>query len=431
VHCGPADVRNQWDNGFFVMTVRRQRKAKEAALWVIGKLRAAGHVALLAGGCVRDMLLKLEPLDYDVATGATPGEVEKIFPRARTVGAKFGVVLVRKFGCDIEVATFRTDGAYSDGRRPDEVSFGTDVQDAGRRDFTINGMFYDPEQDRIIDHVGGRADLAARVLRTIGDPDCRFGEDHLRMLRAVRFAARFGFKIDTATMKAVKRLAGKLAMISKERVWLELRQIITASSRAAGWRLLVDSGLRQHITTDWRCEPDLDEGVEPRLRALPPHRVDESLAVATLLHGRTCEDVARICRSLKMSNRLCESATWLVGSLPAVTSETMLDQADLKLLMANHEWRNLVELLRVDELAETGGLEIHGRVCRRAELIPPETVAPAPLLTGDDLLAHGIPQSPQFGRVLKEVYRAQLNGTVVTSAEAMALAGSLIAADNA
>ncbi|MCH7994391.1 MAG: CCA tRNA nucleotidyltransferase, partial [Planctomycetes bacterium] len=198
------------------------KDARLAALRILEKLRARGHTALLAGGCVRDMLLSIPPKDYDVATDATPKRVVRIFPRSRTVGAKFGVVLVRQYGHDIEVATFRSDGTYSDGRHPDTVVFGTDVEDARRRDFTINGLFFDPIEERVIDHVDGRRDLEAGVIRTIGEPEARFAEDHLRMLRAIRFAARLGFVIEPRTMAAIKCLAQRLGDISTERVWLEL-----------------------------------------------------------------------------------------------------------------------------------------------------------------------------------------------------------------
>ncbi|MBU0718712.1 MAG: CCA tRNA nucleotidyltransferase, partial [Planctomycetes bacterium] len=185
------------------MTTQRHT-AWDAALQIIKRLRAEGHTALLAGGCVRDRLLAQTPKDFDIVTDAPPERVKEIFPRARKVGAKFGVMLIRKYGFDTEVATFRSDGTYSNGRHPDQVTFSSDIEDAQRRDFTINGLFHDPIEDLVIDYVGGRADLEARILRTIGNPEQRFGEDHLRMLRAVRFASRLGFEIEPTTMAAIR-----------------------------------------------------------------------------------------------------------------------------------------------------------------------------------------------------------------------------------
>jgi hypothetical protein len=222
----------------------RRRTARDAAVAVVERLREAGFEALFAGGCVRDMLLDQEPQDYDVATNARPEEIRRLFPRGRLVGAQFGVVLVRRFGWDLEVATYRSDGTYSDGRRPDQVEFGSREEDAQRRDFTINGMFFDPLTEAVIDHVGGRADLDARLIRTIGAPEDRFAEDHLRMLRAVRFAARLGFDVEPPTMTAIQQHAAKLTAISAERIWSELEKILTGAARARGWRLLCEANLR-------------------------------------------------------------------------------------------------------------------------------------------------------------------------------------------
>ena len=282
-------------------------EAWHAALDTIKKLRAEGHVALLAGGCVRDRLLNRTPKDFDVATDATPERVKQFFPRARQVGAKFGVMLVRKFGHEIEVATFRTDATYSDGRHPDAVTFGSDVEDARRRDFTINGLFYDPIDDRVIDYVSGRADLEAGIIRTIGDPDRRFAEDHLRMLRAVRFAARFGFQIEPATANAIARHAARLETISAERVWQELEMILTDPGRVCGWSLLLDTSLREHLTPAWPQERDDDAVVGARLAALPSQQIDASLAMAAALCTHPAKQAASVCRAMRLSNRLSKA----------------------------------------------------------------------------------------------------------------------------
>src|SRR4051794_39693814 len=214
------------------------RSDRDDALAVVRRLREAGHVAYFAGGCVRDQLLGLTPKDYDVATDAPPQRVRELFTRTDAVGAAFGVILVRQRRSQIEVATFRTDLEYRDGRRPEGVRFATAEQDAQRRDFTINGLFLDPIEDRVIDYVGGQADLKDKVLRAIGNPDERFAEDHLRLLRAIRFAARFGLIIEPATDEAIARHAQHLARISPERIAEELRQMLTPPTRPTAWRMI-------------------------------------------------------------------------------------------------------------------------------------------------------------------------------------------------
>src|SRR5688572_21466071 len=216
---------------------------RQDALAVVRRLRDAGHVAYFAGGCVRDQLLGLDPKDYDVATDAPPDRVRQLFSNTQAVGAAFGVILVRHRKSQIEVATFRTDGKYVDGRRPEGVVFTTAEEDAKRRDFTINGMFYDPVEERVIDYVGGQADLKHKLLRAIGNPDERFEEDHLRMLRAVRFAARFDLAVEPATGDAIKRHADHLPRISPERIAEELRWMLGDPSRRRAWPLLWELGL--------------------------------------------------------------------------------------------------------------------------------------------------------------------------------------------
>jgi len=402
-------------------------KAWQAAMSIITALRVAGHSALLAGGCVRDRLLGLRPQDYDVATDAVPARVIELFPKARQVGAKFGVVLIHRMGCDTEVATFRSDGAYSDGRHPDAVRFGTEVEDAQRRDFTINGLFFDPVEDRVIDHVGGRADLDAGIIRTIGDPLQRFSEDHLRLLRAVRFAARFGFRIDASTMSAIQSLAEKLPSISVERIWMELEQILTAPSRLRGWLLLLETRLRNQLSPRWTSDALEDRRVEQRLGQLPIAPIPEDSALATVLCERPPPEVSAICHSLKLSNTLSRNVAWLVAALPRIKDESSLDLADLKILMADPCWTSLLELLRADLAASQADPGPYERVAARASAIPQEAVAPPPLLTGDDLHAMNVPLGPGFGRILKAVHRAQLNEQIRTRDDATALARKMLA----
>ncbi len=401
--------------------------AWDAALHTIEKLRARGHVALLAGGCVRDRLLDREPKDYDVVTDATPQRVKTIFPRAKQVGAKFGVMLVRKFGHEIEVATFRSDGPYSDGRHPDAVTFGSDIEDARRRDFTINGLFLDPSDDRVIDYVDGRADIEAGIVRTIGDPDRRFREDHLRMLRAVRFAARFGFEVERETLESIKRHAEHLSSISAERVWIELEMILTDPSRISGWSLLFETGLHHHLASGWLPQPDEDPVIKARLAALPPRPISAALALAVTLPDREREQVTRICRSLRLSNRLSNAVAWLVASLPRVRAPDSLDLADVKLLMSKEPWEDLLDLLRVDTAGRETGPEVCEQIRDRIGSIPPEAVAPPPLLSGDDLNSLGLQPGPRTGQVLDAVYRAQLNLRINNREDAIRLARTLIA----
>lgn len=399
-----------------------------AARRIIDALRETGHTALLAGGCVRDRLLGKDPKDYDVATDAPPERVAEIFPRSRKVGAKFGVVLVRVGGHDVEVATFRRDGTYTDGRRPDSVVFGSDVEDAQRRDFTINGMFYDPVADRVIDHVGGQEDLRRRVIRTIGDPGQRFGEDHLRLLRAIRFAARLGFDIEPATFEAIRRHAHELAGISAERIWMELEQILAGGARAHGWRLILDSELRPWLCESWPADAAEDRLGLARLERLPATALPVHLPTAGLLAGLPPTAIRRIAADLRWSNRLREDVSWLVRSLATMAHErpgAQMELADFKRFMASPLWEDMLLLLQADEGARGANDGAFVRVVARAAAIPPDRVAPPPLLTGDELAAAGYAAGPQIGRMLDAVRRAQLNEHIHTREEALKLAKTL------
>ncbi len=409
---------------------RNPHSAKDAATFVIDRLREQGFVAWLAGGCVRDALLGLPPKDYDVATNATPEKVAQVFPHANHVGAKFGVMLVRKYRYDVEVATFRSDGAYSDGRRPDEVTFGTDREDALRRDFTINGMFFDTTTDTVIDYVGGRTDLKAGVVRTIGDARDRFGEDHLRMLRAVRFAARLGFQIEPRTADAIIEQAPRLAGISPERIWIELGAILADAHRGVGWRLLISLGLSKHLVADWTLSPHRQALAVDRLEALGSDTIDPSLGWAAVLSGESPEVVRRLCAALRQSNRETAAAVWLTTSLPVAHRVSELERADMKELMSHALWVDLGRLLRADLMARGESLATYDQLVKRATTIPAESVAPPPLLDGHALEELGITPGPRFGRILKELYRAQRNDDISTRDEAITLAKELIVRDD-
>ncbi|MEK6676349.1 MAG: CCA tRNA nucleotidyltransferase [Planctomycetota bacterium] len=400
--------------------------ARRAAVDVVSRLQSAGHQAVWAGGCVRDPLLNLAPKDYDVATNATPARIRELYPKSREVGAQFGVMLVRRWGWDIEVATFRADGAYSDGRHPDEVRFGTMEEDARRRDFTINGVFYDPITDRVIDLVGGCADLRAGVIRTIGDPQQRFQEDHLRLIRAVRFSARLGFSIEESTRKAMRELAAELGTVSPERIWQELERILIHPSRAAAWSIFVEAGLLPFLCGAFQTGNDENERIGRRLAGLPNKDIRASLGLAALLFSLLPDAAERICKALRLSNRLTQAVVYLVRSASVVLAATDLELADLKSLMANENWGDLLSLVEAD--LRTGGqstAELE-RIQRRAACIQPGDVSPQAFLSGEDLKGLGLVPGPQFGEVVDLLYRAQLNEIIRSREEALDQAAEII-----
>jgi len=393
-------------------------RAQRAAEDIVRTLRNAGQVAYFAGGCVRDLLLGVEPKDFDVATDAPPERVMALFRRTEQVGAQFGVVLVRSRGIQIEVATFRTDGHYADGRHPDSVEFGNEFDDARRRDFTINGMYFDPASGRFIDHVGGRADLKDKLIRAIGDPELRFQEDHLRLLRAVRFAARLGFAIHDDTFAAIKRHAHRLPAISPERVRKELRLILCHPARADGWRLLVDSGLSDTIVGGVTWSPSEVAAVAERLANMTEY-AGFGLVLAVIFRAIAPEVAAKACRSLRCSNVETAGVAWMLAQLPRVQKPANLETADIKLLLADSRFEELLELLRVDLLADARPPHPYQMLRERCAAIPPDQVSPAPLITGTDLLDRGVPQGPQYARILDAIYRAQLNEEINDQSEAL------------
>ena len=274
--------------------------SKQAAIEIIGRLREHGFRALLAGGCVRDMLLGRPAKDYDVATDALPADVTRLFRRTLQVGAKFGVVIVLLQSEQVEVATFRSEAGYEDGRHPTDVRFTSAAEDASRRDFTINGMFYDPRQDQVIDYVQGQADLQRRIIRTIGTPEERFGEDYLRMLRAVRFSTQLGFAIEPETYAAIGRNAAKIARISGERIAVELEGILIHPNRAVGAAMLIETGLAQAIFPGFA-----GEGAKGAVAVLGHLRkqVDFPLALAAFFAGFGTDFAVERCATLKLSRK--------------------------------------------------------------------------------------------------------------------------------
>ena len=449
---------------------------RDFAVEVVRRLRAAGHEALWAGGCVRDELLGQMPKDYDVATSARPEEVHRLFRRTIAVGAAFGVIEVIGPRTDagrltVEVATFRSDGAYSDGRRPDAVVYSTAREDALRRDFTVNGMFFDPLERRLIDYVGGQDDLRARVLRAIGDPTQRFTEDKLRMLRAVRVATRFDLAIDPATAAAVRAMAPEIIVVSAERVAEELRKLLVDPQRARGMRLFMDLGLADVLMPELVPMKGLPQGLpRPDAPALPPlglpgeadgdlwdHvlRVLDllgpvpsfALALAALLHdvgkprtvGRTPERytfynhehvgrrlAAEICLRLKLSNDERERVEWLVEKHQFLCEPRQMRTSKLKTILAQPGIRELLALHRADAMAWGRSTE-HVKYCEKMLKEWPEAeLNPPPILTGHDLTRLGLEPGPVFKRLLDAVREAQLEGTVTSAKDALDLVQQLL-----
>lgn len=425
---------------------------REAAQRVAATLRRAGWQALFAGGCVRDTLLGRQPKDYDVATDAKPEEVIARFPGAMTVGAHFGVVVVKMGGVQIEVATFRKDGAYTDGRRPDSVIFTSAEEDAKRRDFTVNGLFADPESGEVIDYVGGRGDLDNRLLRAIGDPAARFEEDHLRLLRAVRFATVLGFEIEAATWQAVCALSGKIATVSMERVRDEMVKTLEHPNRLRGFDLLMESGLMAvvlpEILTLQGCEqppqfhPEGDVFVHTRLM-LSLLKSDAPLPVvlSVLLHDiakpptQTVDETGRIrfnghdllgaqmaeeiLRRLKFSNHVIESVVEAVANHMVFKDVPKMRVAKLKRFMARPNFEHEMELHRVDCLGCHGMLDNYEFLRAKQEEFANEPLIPARLVTGGDLIALGWKPGPELGSLLTEIQTQQLEGRLTTKEEAL------------
>jgi poly(A) polymerase len=435
------------------------RTEREFAVDAVRRLRAAGHEALWAGGCVRDELLGLTPEDYDVATDARPEEVQRLFRRTVAVGVSFGVVEVlgpKPF--KVQVATFRSDVSYSDGRRPDAVVFSSAREDALRRDFTVNGMFFDPLTDTVHDYVGGRADLQAKILRAIGDPYQRLGEDKLRMLRAVRVATRFDFAIDPATADAIKVMAPEIVVVSAERIAEELRKLLVVPRRARGMGLFMDLGLARPIIPELLPMRGLPQGSPAapsgdlwdhvlRVLDLLEDKPSFPLAFAALLHdvgkprtvGRTPDRytfhghehvgkrlTGEIALRLKLSNDQRERAEWLVEKHQILCDARQMRTSKLKALLVHPGIRELLDLHRADALASGRDVE-HVEYCERLlREWTTDDLNPPPLLTGHNLARSGLEPGPVFKRLLDAVREAQLEGTVKTEKDVWELVDRLV-----
>ena len=423
----------------------------QLALDVAGALRAAGFQAYLVGGYVRDKLLGRETSDLDLCTGARPEQLRALFPSSMEAGAHFGVVLIRRDRAEVQVATFRSDHAYRDGRHPSEVRYETDArQDVLRRDFTINALLEDPFSGEILDYTGGRADLQAGLIRAIGDPACRFAEDHLRLLRAVRFAARFGFTIEAATLDSMRAAAPSIERIAPERICAELTRILTEGGARRGFELLDETGLLHHVLPEverlkgvqqppnFHPEGDVWRHTLLVLDALGP--CTPALGWAALLH-----DIAKP-RTMTISDRIrfnghaeqgAELARKILGRLrcsgeliAAVCSHvaahmrfqdvSKMGEAAFRRFLRLSNFDELLALHRADRMGSRQDLEALELVERRRAALSPADIRPVPLLTGRDLLALGFAEGPELGKLLAALEEEQLEGRLRTRDEALA-----------
>jgi len=455
---------------------------KNFAVSIVRTLRGKGHQAYLVGGCVRDLLLGREPADYDVATDASPGRVMQIFPETYAVGAQFGVVLVPvpesgggspAEGSDrhldlivpdeyptvghfrktcVEVATFRCDVGYSDGRHPDEVRFSREArEDVQRRDFTINGLLLDPEKNEVFDFVGGQADLAAGIIRAIGDTELRFAEDKLRMLRAIRFAARFEYQIEPVTFAAIQELAPQIHQVSRERVRDELTRMLTEGHARRAFELLDQSGLLHEVLPEIEAmkgveqppefHPEGDVFVHTMLLLEQlTHPCTATLAWGALLHDvgkpptfRRAPDRIRfdkhvdvgvkmaqaICRRLRFSNDDTEQILALVDNHMRFGDVQRMKASTFKKFIRLPQFAEHLELHRLDCASSHRGLGLYDFTREQMAKLPPEEVRPQPLISGDDLIATGFAPGPLFKQILDAVEDAQLDGSLQTKEEAM------------
>ena len=433
---------------------------RELADTICRTLRAAGHQAYLVGGCVRDLVLAREPTDYDVATDARPERVQELFPGSLSVGVRFGVILVVKGEAQVEVATFRSDVGYSDGRHPDRVEYSrTPEEDVRRRDFTINGLMLDPESGEVLDFVGGREDIRAGLIRAIGQPAVRFREDRLRMARAVRFAARFSYAIEPATLAAIQDAAAQINQVSPERLREELTKLLTEGAARRGFELLEQTGLlpevlpevarMQRVPQPPQYHPEGDVWIHTRMMLEKiPAGAPPALAWAVLLHDvgkpptftpaeQTGDRIrfdghaeigarmaAEICRRLRFSTDDAEQIESLVANHLRFKDVFGMRPATLKRFVRLPNFDQHLELHRLDCLSSHGMLDAYEFVRRFLRETPPEQVRPVRLINGDDLTEMGLRPGPRFKEILEGVEEAQLEGRLKERDEALAFVRS-------
>ena len=427
---------------------------RDIAKEIVARLQGAGFGAFWVGGCVRDFLIGREPQDFDIATDAKPEQVEKLFRKTIPVGKKFGVIIVVEGGQQFQVATFRAEADYQDGRRPEKIIFANAEADASRRDFTVNGLFYDPLTEKIHDWVGGEKDLRAKIIRTIGAPEERFGEDHLRMLRAVRFAAQLNFEIEPKTFSAIQTLAPKIKIISAERVRDELMKLFSPPHAARGLVLLRDSGLLEHILPELaatiHCDQSPDYHPEGSvfnhlclMLEKMPAGASETLPWAVLLHDiakpvtaekdlatgkihfygheKIGADMAeKILQRLKFSNQQIEEIVVCVRNHMQFKDVKQMRKATLRRLLLRETFPLELELHRLDYLGSFGDLEHFNFLVEQAEELKHQPQIRPPLLTGDDLMALGVKPGKALGALLAEIRELQLADELKTPDEARA-----------
>lgn len=390
---------------------------KQAAIEILEKLRENDFEALLAGGCVRDMLLARPAKDYDVVTSAQPRDVIRLFKRTLTIGAHFGVVIVMIANQKVEVATFRSDIGYADGRHPTKVKFVTAAEDAARRDFTINGMFYDPIEDKVIDYVNGQEDLKKKTVRTIGNPDERFSEDYLRMLRAVRFATQLDFKIEPQTWDAIKQNAKNIIKISDERKQMELEGILVDPNRSLGAAMLIKTGLAEAVFPGFAGkEAKLSIHVLSQLQK----KVDFPLALACFFVGFDAEFALEKCVTLRLSKNQNKHIKFLLANRDKLLKDHM-PLADLRKLFAEPYFWDLYEFQKAVQKAspsDKAGAAALMRTRQRLKSLKDLEVKPKPLLNGHELIQLGAAPGPRLGQLTEEMYVAQLEGHLETVEQA-------------
>ena len=427
-------------------------EALELARQVVTQLKSSGHQAYFVGGCVRDLLLGGQPKDYDVATDARPDQITALFPKAELVGAHFGVVLVHNSGAHVEVATFRSDHAYEDGRHPVAVEFETDPhQDVLRRDFTINALLLDPDRNEVLDFVGGQADLRNRLVRAIGDPETRFREDHLRLLRAVRFAARLNYQIEAETLGAIRRLHGLILRVSAERIRDELVRILTDGGARYGFELLDETGLLSDILPEVAAmkgvaqppeyHPEGDVWTHTLMMLEQLRNPSATLALGVLLHDvgkpptfrvaerirfdghveKGVEMAEAILGRLRFSGDQIRQVTALVANHMRFKDAPQMKVSTLKRFLRLENFREHLELHRLDCVSSHGHLDNYELLKQKVQELPEEEIRPKPLITGADLIAAGYQPGPAFARILAVVEDAQLESRIQTREDAMAL----------
>ena len=422
---------------------------KELATDIVKTLKKEGFEAYFVGGCVRDLIMGFTPKDYDVATSATPDQIIKLFPKTIAIGKAFGVITVITNKHNIEVATFRTEGPYSDGRRPDKIEFTTAKEDVLRRDFTINGLLFDPEKEKAIDYVDGQKDIKQKIIRTIGDPDRRFDEDKLRMLRAIKFASRFKFKIEQETWNAIQEHSKEINKISAERIRQELIGILTEGNARTGFELLDKSGLLTEILPEISAlkgveqppefHPEGDVWIHTLMMLEMLQNPSQELAWAVLLHdvGKPgtftvkerirfdghdklgAEMAEEILKRLKCSNDTIERVKDLIAQHLKFKDAPKMRTSRLKRFLRQDHFDEHLELHRLDCASSHRNLELYEFCKNKLRELPPEVIKPPRLITGKDLIELGFKPGPEFSKILNEVETEQLEGSLQTKEEAL------------